>query len=262
MKLSLIQMTVGSDYNENFNNSKILINKSLSFNPEFILFPESFLYLSNNNKMTFEMNHKCIIYFKDFARDNNVNLLLGSLPIKENNKIYNRSIVIDSNGIIISQYDKIHMFDVILKNNEIYKESDTFTPGKELKVFKINNFIMGHSICYDLRFPKLYRALSKKGTKLIVIPSAFTYTTGKAHWHTLVRSRAIENGIYIVAPNQCGTNDERRSTFGHSMVVNPWGDVIAEAGDKEMIVNCDIDISQVDNYQQSIPVLKHDIDLI
>ena len=101
----------------------------------------------------------------------------------------------------------------------------------------------------------------KRGSKIIVIPSAFTFTTGKAHWHTLVRSRAIENGVYIVAPNQCGTNNERRTTYGHSIVVNPWGDIIAEAKNTEMVINCEIDISKVDEYQKSIPVLDHDIDL-
>jgi len=262
MKLSLIQLTVGPDYEDNFKKSQKLINQSLESKPDFILFPEHFLFLSNKNKFSFEMKHPAVIFFQNFARKHNVSILLGSLPIKENNKIFNRSIVIDLNGNLISQYDKIHMFDVILNSNETYNESDTFTPGNKLKTFKINDCLMGHSICYDLRFPKLYRALAKKGAKMIVIPSAFTYTTGKAHWHTLVRSRAIENGIYIVAPNQWGTNNERRSTFGHSMVVSPWGDIIAEAEDGESILNCDIDLGDVERYQKSIPVLKNDIDLI
>tara|TARA_B100000965_G_scaffold90445_1_gene73550 strand:- start:3493 stop:4281 length:789 start_codon:yes stop_codon:yes gene_type:complete len=261
MKLSMIQLTVGSNFEENFNKAKDLTYQSLSCHPDFILFPECFLFLSNKNKISFDMDHHSILFFKNFARDNNVNLLLGSLPIKEKKNIFNRSLVIDKNGKIISYYDKIHMFDVILGNNESYRESDTYTPGKKLKTFKINNYLMGHSICYDLRFPKLYRALAKRGSKIIVIPSAFTFTTGKAHWHTLVRSRAIENGVYIVAPNQCGTNNEGRATYGHSIVVNPWGDIIAEGKNTEMLVNCEIDISKVDKYQKSIPVLDHDIDL-
>ena len=262
MKLSLIQLTVGPSFEENFKKSQKLINHSIKSKPDFILFPEHFLFLSNKNKFSFELNHTAIVFFQEFARKYKVNILLGSLPIKENNKIFNRSMVVDLNGNLISQYDKIHMFDVILKNNEVYNESDTFTSGNKLKTFKVDDCLMGHSICYDLRFPKLYRALAKKGAKIIVIPSAFTYTTGKAHWHTLVRSRAIENGVYIVAPNQWGTNIERRSTYGHSMVVNPWGDIIAEAKDGETILNCEIDISDVEVYQQSIPVLKNDVDLV
>ena len=261
MKLSLIQLTVGPSFDENFKKSQKLINQSLQSEPDFILFPEHFLFLSNKKKISFELNHPAIVFFQEFAIKYKVNILLGSLPINENNKIFNRSMVVDLNGNLISQYDKIHMFDVILSNNEVYNESDTFTPGNKLKTFKVDDCLMGHSICYDLRFPKLYRTLAKKGAKVIVIPSAFTYTTGKAHWHTLVRSRAIENGVYIVAPNQWGTNIERRSTYGHSMVVSPWGDIIAEAKDRETILNCEIDISDVEAFQQSIPVLKNDVDL-
>ncbi len=262
MRLSLIQLTVGSNYEENLKKSKYFLEKSLSKKPDFILFPECFLFLSNKKLISFDMKDDLFSFFTKFAKKNKVNLLLGSLPIKENNKLFNRSIVINRKGTIISQYDKIHMFDVVLKNKEIYNESDTYSPGKKIKTFKVDSFVFGLSICYDLRFPKLYRALAKKRCKVIFIPSAFTYTTGKAHWHTLVRARAIENGVFIVAPNQVGTNNERRSTYGHSMVVNPWGEIIAEAAEFETILNCEIDINKVDQYQQSIPVLKHDIDLI
>jgi len=262
MKISLIQLTVGPIFEDNFQKSKKLLKQCVKNKPDFILFPEHFLFLSNNNKIFFDMNHSTILFFQEFAIEHKVNILLGSLPIKENSKTFNRSIVIDLNGNLISQYDKIHMFDVTLNNNESYNESAIFTPGSKLKTFKINDCLIGHSICYDLRFPKLYRSLAKKGVKIIVIPSAFTYTTGKAHWHTLVRSRAIENGVYIVAPNQWGTNIERRSTYGHSMVVSPWGDIIAEAKDEESILNCDIDLSDVEKYQQSIPVLKNDVDFL
>ena len=180
------------------------------------------------------------------------------MPILDNDKVYNRSVLINHEGSIASYYDKIHMFDVILKNNEEYKESDTYTPGSSLKTMEIDGQLMGHSICYDLRFPKLYRELSKKSCKAIVVPSAFTYTTGKAHWHCLLRARAIENGVFIIAPNQWGVNEENRSTYGHSLVVNPWGEIISEATDSEMVLNCEIDLNIVENFQNSIPVLKHD----
>ena len=132
MRLSLLQFTVGSNFDENFEKSKNLIQKCLTFKPELILFPECFLYLSNLKKFSIEQNHKSIIYFQQFAKENNVNILLGSLPIEENNNVYNRSLVVDSNGSIISKYDKVHMFDVILKNKELYKESDTYKPGSTL----------------------------------------------------------------------------------------------------------------------------------
>ncbi len=253
-------MTVGSDFDENLEKSKKLIFESVKFKPNFILFPECFLFLSNKIKFSLEMSHPAIKFFQDFANKNNVNILLGSLPIREDKNLFNRTITINSNGTVISIYDKIHMFDVNLINKESYKESDTFTPGQNLKTFLIDDVKFGHSICYDLRFPKLYRSLAKMGSKVIVIPSAFTYTTGKAHWHTLVRSRAIENGVFIIAPNQCGINNEQRSTYGHSMVVNPWGDVVAEAKNKEIVLNCEINTDIVKKYQSSIPVLEHDID--
>ena len=180
------------------------------------------------------------------------------MPILDEGKVYNRSILINQEGSISSYYDKIHMFDVILKNNEEYKESDTYTPGSSLRSVEINGELIGHSICYDLRFPKLFMELSKKSCKAIVVPSAFTYTTGKAHWHCLLRARAIENGIFIVAPNQWGTNEENRSTYGHSLVVNPWGEIISEAADSEMVLNCEIDLKSVEKFQKSIPVLMHD----
>ena len=161
------------------------------------------------------MDHEYILHYQNFAKQNKINLLLGSLPILDNDKVYNRSVLINHEGSIASYYDKIHMFDVILKNNEAYKESDTYTSGSSLKIMEIDEQLIGHSICYDLRFPKLYRELSKKSCKAIVVPSAFTYTTGKAHWHCLLRARAIENGVFIIAPNQWGTNEENRLSLIH-----------------------------------------------
>ena len=258
MRLSLIQITVGPRTNENFKKVNSYIKEALSYKPDLILLPECFLFLSNIKKTTFSMDHEYIHHYQNFAKTNKTNLLLGSLPILDNEKVFNRSIFIDHDGNIGSYYDKIHMFDVILKNNEEYKESDFYTPGTSLKFMKVNGQLIGHSICYDLRFPKLYRELSKKSCKAIVVPSAFTYTTGKAHWHTLLRARAIENGIYIIAPNQWGVNEENRSTYGHSLVVNPWGEILSEATESEMVLNCEIDLKTVENIQNSIPVLKQD----
>ncbi len=258
MKLSLVQLTVGPNLDLNLKKLQDLLNESIKFNPDLILLPECCLFLSNKNKHFFSINDSCIAYFKNFAKLNNVYLLVGSLPIMDNGRPYNQSLLIDSQGTIVSKYNKIHMFDVMLKNGENYRESEYYTSGNDLIISDIQGFKVGHTICYDLRFPKLYRALAKMGSQIIVVPSAFTQTTGKAHWHTLVRARAIENGVFILAPNQWGTNEENRSTYGHSMVVNPWGDIIAEAGNQEMVLNCQIDLNEVELYQQSIPVLSHD----
>jgi len=260
MKLSLIQITVGSNPEKNFEKTKYFLNESLKNNPDFILLPECFLFISNSIKIHFSMDHEYLKFFQEFSKINKTYLLLGSLPIEENNNTFNRSILINENGEISSFYDKIHMFDVNLRNNETYRESDTFKSGSKLKYMNIFDYRIGHSICFDLRFPKLYRDLAKKGCKAIVVPSAFTYTTGKAHWHTLLKARAIENGVFIIAPNQWGINEDKRSTYGHSMIVNPWGEIIAEAADEEMVLDCDINFDIVEGIQNSIPVLNYDID--
>ena len=258
MKVALIQITVGSNFDENFEKSKIFLQDSLKSSPDFILLPECFLFLSSKSKILIEMSHHSIKYFKNFSKMNKVYLLLGSLPITENDKLFNRSILINPDGDLISIYDKIHMFDIILKNGETYKESDFYSPGTELKMSKVLGYSVGHTICYDLRYPKMYRALAKKGSQIIVIPSAFTQTTGKAHWHSLVRARAIENGVFVLAPNQWGINNENRSTYGHTLIVDPWGEILAEADNGEMIVTAELDLNRVRDCQNAIPVLDND----
>ena len=228
MKVALIQITVGSNFDENFEKSKKFLNDSLALNPDFILLPECFLFLSNKSKISLDMHHFSIEYFKEFSKINKLHLLLGSIPITENDKLYNRSILINPEG------------HIVLKMTTVLGQS------------------IGHSICYDLRYPKLYRALAKKGVGIIVIPSAFTYTTGKAHWHSLIKARAIENGVFILAPNQWGVNNENRSTYGHSLIVDPWGEILAEADDSEMIITSELYLNKVQECQNAIPVLNHD----
>ncbi len=150
------------------------------------------------------------------------------------------------------------MFDITLRNGESYKESDFYSPGSELKITKVLGHSVGHTICYDLRYPKLYRALAKKGSQIIVVPSAFTRTTGKAHWHSLIKARAIENGVFILAPNQWGVNNEKRATYGHTLIVDPWGETLAEAEDGEMIITAELDLNRVRECQNAIPVLNND----
>ena len=262
MKLALIQLTVEDNIEENFIKVKKFLSETISSKSDFILLPECFLYLSNNKedsiKNALPLNNKYIIFFKQFSKDNKVLLLLGSLAIRSDNKIYNCSFLIDRNGEIISSYKKIHMFDVKLKNGEHYKESDVFDSGDEINLVKIDNQILGHSICYDLRFPKLFRVLAKNGADIIVAPSAFTLNTGKKHWHTLVKARAIENGVYMIAPNQWGTNRSRRSTYGHSLVIDPWGEVIVDGLEGEKVIYCKIDLKIINSAQSSIPTLIHD----
>jgi predicted amidohydrolase len=185
---------------------------------------------------------------------------VGSLLIKEKgaSRVANRAFVIDPEGRITARYDKIHLFDVAIKDGHSYRESATVAPGDKAVLAALPWGQMGLSICYDLRFAALFRALAQGGAAYLGIPAAFTYTTGLAHWHVLVRARAIETGSFVFAATQSGTHAEGRRTFGHSLIVNPWGEVLADAGDKVGYAIAEIDPAKVEEARQMIPALRHD----
>ena len=185
---------------------------------------------------------------------------VGSLLIRESgrDKVVNRSFMLDPDGRIVVRYDKIHLFDVAIKDGQSYRESATVEPGTRAVLVDLPWGRMGLSICYDLRFPQLYRALAQGGAQMIGIPAAFTYKTGLAHWHVLIRARAIETGSFVIAATQCGTHAEGRRTFGHSLVVAPWGEVLADAGDNVGVVSAEIDLARVAAVRAMIPSLQHD----
>jgi predicted amidohydrolase len=186
-------------------------------------------------------------------------ILIGSLIIKiSKNKLVNRSVLIDNNGKIKKYYDKIHMYDVILSKKEKYLESKTFTAGKKIKSFNLPWGKIGLSICYDLRFPNLYRRLSKRGSIFLSIPSAFTETTGKRHWHSLLKARAIENYSYVFAPAQSGTHYNGRKTYGHSLIVSPDGKILKELKKSEGVITALIDPKIPKKLRSIIPSLKAD----
>ena len=188
------------------------------------------------------------------AQEFETNILIGSFPYKNKNKKFlNRSLIICKKGKVLSHYDKINLFDVILGKNEKYFESKNYDSGKKFEVVKLPWGNLGMSICYDLRFPNLYKSLAKRGADFFSIPSAFTYTTGKSHWHTLIRARAIENGCFVFAPAQCGIHRNGRKTFGHSLIVDPWGKVIAEAKNQIDVIDAQIDPELVKNARKKIP---------
>ena len=181
-------------------------------------------------------------------------ILIGSFPYKKKNKKFlNRSLLVNEKGELVSHYDKINLFDVLLDKNENYFESKNFDKGKKLNLFKLPWGNLGMSICYDLRFPNLYRKLAKKGADFLSIPAAFTYTTGISHWHSLIRARAIENGCFVFAPAQCGYHKNGRRTFGHSLIVDPWGQIVAEAGNEVEIIDAIINTDQIIEVRKKIP---------
>jgi predicted amidohydrolase len=196
--------------------------------------------------------------FRELARKLEIYLHIGSLAVKATaDKAANRSFLIDPRGEIVARYDKIHMFDVDLANGESYRESRSYRPGDLAVLHDLPWGRLGLTICYDLRFPSLYRALGEAGASFLAIPSAFTRQTGEAHWHVLNRSRAIENGCYVLAAAQGGLHENKRETFGHSLVVDPWGRVVAEGGTEPGVIFAEIDPAEVAKARGRVPSLQH-----
>jgi len=200
-----------------------------------------------------------LLAFRQLARELEVTILVGSQLIKmADQRIVNRSFLLDIQGEIVARYDKLHLFDIELSKGEFYRESDVISAGDKAVLATTPWGKLGMSVCYDLRFAALYRELAQNGAQFITIPAAFTQTTGKAHWNTMVRARAIETACYIIAPNQCGHHADKRRSWGHSLIVNPWGEILADGGAEPGIIYADIDLSEVDKARSKIPALKHD----
>jgi predicted amidohydrolase len=205
-----------------------------------------------------EENDASLARFRELARQFGIYVHIGSLAVKVSpDRAGNRSFLIDRDGEIIARYTKIHMFDVDLANGESYRESRTFRPGEIAVAADLPWGRLGLTICYDLRFPALYRALAEAGASFLAIPSAFTRQTGEAHWHVLIRARAIENGCFVLAAAQGGLHENKRETFGHSLVVDPWGRILAEGGTEPGIVMATVDPAEVARARARIPSLQH-----
>ncbi|MDC0902886.1 carbon-nitrogen hydrolase family protein [Pelagibacteraceae bacterium] len=263
-RVSCIQLKSNNDIHFNLKKTEKFIIKAIKQKADFILTPEVSSLFSLNKKQLLKIctNMNKDIYLngvKRLAKKYKKWILIGSLIIKiDKNKLVNRSVLIDKNGKIKSYYDKIHMYDVILNKGERYFESKTFKAGNKIKSYKLPWGKLGLSICYDLRFPNLFRKLSKSGSIFLSVPSAFTETTGKRHWHSLLKARAIENFCYIFAPAQGGTHYNGRKTFGHSMIVSPDGKILKELKKKEGVITVLVDPLLPKKMRSIIPSLKND----
>mgnify|MGYP001387665293 FL=1 len=263
-RVSCIQLKSNNSIQTNFIKTERLIKKAIGQKADFILTPEaSSLFTLNKKKLlkqcTSMNKDEYLTGIRRLAKKYKKWILIGSLVIKTGKKkLVNRSVLINSKGKIHSYYDKIHMYDVILSKKERYFESRTFVAGKKYKISKLPWGKLGMSVCYDLRFPNLYRNLAKKGSLFLSIPSAFTKTTGKRHWHSLLKARAIENFCYIFAPAQSGTHYNGRKTFGHSLIISPDGKIIKELGKKEGVITASIDPKIAKKLRLTIPSLKAD----
>lgn len=264
MKIALIQMTSSPDVLVNLDDVTAKIREAVGQGAEFIATPENSDFMIDGAERKIagaydEETHPFLLAFKKLARELHVTILLGSIAVKiGEGKLNNRSYLFAPSGNILASYNKIHLFDVDLPTGESRRESDMITAGDKAVMVDAGFAKIGMTICYDVRFPQLFRHLARAGAEILTVPSAFTVPTGEMHWEVLLRARAIENGVYIIAPAQCGTHDGGRKTYGHSMVINPWGKVIAEAGNAPTILYADIDLSEVSKFRASIPSLRHD----
>ena len=263
-RVSCIQLRSNNSISQNLKKTEKLIHKAIKQKTDIILTHEVSSLFSLNKKQLLKvcksMNEDNYIKgIKIIAKKYKKWILIGSVIIKiSKTKLVNRSVLIDNNGKIRTFYDKIHMYDVVLSKREKYFESKTFSAGNKLKSFNLPWGRLGLSICYDLRFPNLYRKLSKSGSLFISIPSAFTETTGKKHWHTLIKARAIENFCYILAPAQGGTHYNGRKTYGHSMIVSPDGKILKELKKSEGVITVSINQNLPKKLRKVIPSLKSD----
>ena len=263
-RAGLVQMRTGTDSARNIGEASRLIDEACRQGAEFVVTPEMTNIIESRRdvllaKVAEEGQDALVNSLRELARDRRIHLLIGSAALKSGDKLVNRSLLIAPDGSIAARYDKIHMFDVDLDGGESYRESRTYRPGETAAVADLPWGRLGLTICYDLRFPQLYRALAKAGADFISVPSAFTRQTGEAHWHTLLRARAIETGCYVLAPAQGGAHESGRITYGHSLIAGPWGEVVAEiTGDEPGVVVADIDPEAVAAARRRIPSLEHD----
>ncbi len=262
-KAAMIQMRSGLKPTANIDDAARMIGEAKSAGAEYVLTPEMTNILAAKREQLFaavveEEADASFAAMRELARKLGIYVHVGSLAIKlSHDRAANRSFLIDPKGDIAARYDKIHMFDVDLADGESYRESRNYRPGELAVLADLPWGRLGLTVCYDLRFPALYRALAEAGATMLAIPSAFTQQTGEAHWHVLMRARAIENGCFVFAAAQGGKHENGRETFGHSLIVDPWGRIIAEGGTEPGVVMAEIDPAQVTNARARIPSLQH-----
>lgn len=257
-----VQVNATNDLMYNITEAHRLGIECIKEGADIILYPENVLFMARDSddlkKNSYKEDaHKGIDFFQQFAQDNSKWVLVGSIAVSlSSGKLANRSFMINSDGDIIARYDKIHLFDVTLENGEKYFESHNYQAGERVVVAKTRWVNFGLTICYDVRFPEFYRKFYQSDVSVFAIPSAFTRVTGRKHWHTLIQARAIETGSFVLAPAQTGNHPGGRKTFGHSLIVDPAGSIIKDAGEGVGFIIADIDTDMVDSVRKSIPATK------
>lgn len=264
-KAACIQLTSTTEPAENLKSSLDLMTQAVGAGADFVSTPEVTNMMepykvAAREKAALEEEDVTLDAYRNFAAKHGKWIHAGSLVIKkpDDDRLANRSFLISPDGQIAAKYDKIHMFDVQLDNGESHKESSAYAPGDRAVSVPLPWGQLGMTICYDVRFSHLYQTLALKGgAEIFTVPAAFTHTTGLAHWHTLLRTRAIENGAFIITAAQCGHHSKKRRTFGHSLIIDPWGEILADGGDNPGFIVADIDMAQVTKRRAQIPNLKN-----
>jgi predicted amidohydrolase len=240
-----------------------LIREAAAQGADYVLTPEVSNMMQLNRKALFEHlaaeeDDKSLKAYRTLAAELKIHLHIGSLALRFSpERAVNRSFLIGPDGSVLASYDKIHMFDIDLPGGESYRESANYQPGETAVISDLPWGRIGLTICYDVRFPALYRALAESGASYLTVPSAFTRKTGEAHWHTLLRARAIETGCFVFAAAQAGMHENKRETFGHSLIVDPWGVVLAEGGVEPGVFLAEIDPTKVETARKTVPSLQH-----
>ena len=270
MRAGLVQLTVGDDPMVNLAVTQARISEAVAGGAGFVLTPECTNLLSSSRThqravMRHEDQDETLAALRDQAARARIWLLIGSLGVLTHDadgRFANRSFLISPSGDIVAHYDKIHMFDVNVSETEVYRESAGYRPGTKAVLAETPFAKIGMTVCYDLRFPHLYRRLAQAGAQIITVPAAFNHITGAAHWHTLLRARAIETGCFVLAPAQTGFHPEAkgkgRNTYGHSLAIAPWGEILTDAGTEPGVTFVDLDIDAVTKARARVPSLTHD----
>ena len=267
-KVACVQNTAQPEVADSMKEVSALVRRAREAGADFITTPENVAMIEPRRARVLEKalpeeRHDALAAFSDLARETGAWLLAGSLTIKvEPEKVANRSYLFAPDGEVVAKYDKMHMFDVDLAGGESYRESRTYRGGSRAVLASLPWGVLGMTICYDLRFPYLYRDLAKAGAQFLTVPSAFTRPTGKAHWHVLLRARAIETGCYVFAAAQCGEHAGGRKTYGHSLIIDPWGEVLGDGGEEPGIVTAEVDLARIAECRAMVPSLGHDRDYV
>jgi predicted amidohydrolase len=266
MHVAVVQLNSQENVQTNMGRVKHWVAQAARAGARLVTLPENFAFMGEEagrrelaERLDGAFPGPILLALIESARAHGVWVLGGGMPERSDDEArpYNTSVLVDPRGEIAATYRKIHLFDVSLADGSSYRESSVTTPGGEVVTSEILGVRIGLTVCYDVRFPELYRRLVEEGARVVTVPAAFTVHTGKDHWHTLLRARAIENQIYVLAPAQCGTHPRGRQTFGKSIIVDPWGDVVAQCSDGEGFATARLDFDHQDRVRTSLPVLLH-----